>query len=486
MPVTNATNIPTDAVGYAEHIASQPVKKTRKPRKPKVPVKPEWMSQAVWDAFNAPVPTVELRSYVVYDQFDNEIIITEEHSDYSTEWRTDSVNGRKLKDPICFAGGYYTRSTIQTLGVVTCTVCKAICSRDHVVDGECAFCNKTIQFISSKTSPPGGWKKFTTGSGNYLDSVMVGIELEIELPLDVEFDHIVRTIPWYLPICYTTDGSLRHGYEINSHMMSVEWIRANNRQLSHMFSELKRIGATHISHNGQETAGMHIHIDNTIFKRDNQDILRDLLEPHKKLCQLMSRRSEERFNHWCWKGPDCGYDYIGKRNNERTWENRGFSSDALLSNPEALPMYVDWCLVLGHISRFPHKYYNKTLSFTLHNLGFTELHDWIESQETMREFLYVVPEPEISANPFTSDNHGRIIHATYNGERVVGVMVYVHSTQNQIQVCGRIGGRFIDRANISKSDVTYMEGVDLVITDVYAYLEKHAELTNESETQQCA
>lgn len=292
----------------------------------------------------------------MYRGNDTTMTITEESPHYDSLC-TDSHDGQRLLDAIPYKGGYYRMATLKLAhNALACSACHAVCAAAHLVTGRCSECRGETVEIDGKNSPPDGWRKYGQ------DTPYFGIEFECEFPNPTPetringlqaFREIVRQGEWYLPLAFTYDSSLRNGVELNTHMMTLDYLRANNHLITHTIGRLKEAGASQngVQRDGslQETAGLHVHIDIDAINIGNQSHLQKWLVAIRDFLLEFSFRSENRFHHNC----ESGYSYFGQRNKSYTWECRGFSSKLLLEHPDALPHICAWVDTLAYVSRNP-------------------------------------------------------------------------------------------------------------------------------------
>jgi len=318
-------------------------------KKPKYVFTPETLARLA-----TPVPEVTLQYHTVYDRAGNTRQLTEESVEFDRLSR-DAHDNAYLSSWITYEGKNYRQSTLEIAhNALTCGGCYAVCARSHLIDNRCTDCRKETERICGKGSPDSGWRRFGTGTPYF------GIEFECELPklpsgangVDT-FKEVIKRAEWYLPVAYTSDSSLVHGVELNTHMMTLEYLKTNNHLITHSIGQLKAAGASHLAGigtlNERETSGLHVHVDIGAINVQHESKLYDWLKAIRPFLMQFSFRSADKFEYYC----EGGYKYFGQRNKIQTWECRGFSSRILLEHPEALPHICAWVDTLCYVSRNP-------------------------------------------------------------------------------------------------------------------------------------
>ena len=183
---------------------------------------------------------------------------------------------------------------------------------------------------------------------------------------------------WYLPLAYTADCSLTHGVELNTHMMTLEYLKTNQHLITHTMERLVAGGATHLA-DGYPTSGVHVHVDRSSICQNNNDLIQTWLKSIRPFLLQFSFRTEDRFNHYC----ERSYKYFGARNNGNTWECRGFSSELVLKHPDSVYHICAWVATMAYVSRNPWLIFN-TPAEALCVAGYSETATYI------REVLRVV------------------------------------------------------------------------------------------------
>jgi len=182
-------------------------------------------------------------------------------------------------------------------------------------------CNGLIQGHNYKPSP-----NFFTNSKSKTN-IFFGFELEVELPskqnrYDAAQEMLEVINSDYQIFYLKEDGSIKHGFEIVSHPMTWDFIRADSFQ--NTLSELEQ----HCEDNGIKshdttTCGFHIHASKNYFSTLHIFKLLSFVFNESNFYSVLlpvSQRSEKSFNHWATIY-DSGQTIIEKTKDKRT-DNR--------------------------------------------------------------------------------------------------------------------------------------------------------------------
>lgn len=146
----------------------------------------------------------------------------------------------------------------------------------------------TIQNYSYKPSP----EFFKV---NPDDKVFFGIELEVERTNSKIDPNRMAGMISGDHLYFKKDGSISNGFEIVSHPLSYEWIKANEDTFKTMCNLLADSGYRSYD---STTCGMHIHVSKNLFTTWHLYRFMKFFQDNKSFVIKVSQRKEDQFNRW--------------------------------------------------------------------------------------------------------------------------------------------------------------------------------------------
>ena len=285
---------------------------------------------------------------------------------------------------LCYGDPIYTDSNLVKYSeesqlpntIVRCASCHKIHDVHSTV---CPHCGG-VSDLGTHQTPPTGWLPQVVNSQD--QSPCFGFEIEMEFPQNLHpFDTVrkaIRETGVAIPGFLERDSSLRNGAELVTHPMSYAYIVKNNDNFKRLILKLIELGANKMSWAGSENAGLHVHIN----RPSRQEQIRDdqWYEESYDLRLKMSGRSEDKMSAYCGsKNGRHGYNYIGNRNKDSTWEFRGAGFGFLMQHPDGLPHMAAWAQCMGNM--FSNEAYrvelrNKSFYDILTKFEFTDSAEW--------------------------------------------------------------------------------------------------------------
>ena len=280
-----------------------------------------------------PVASINIQD----DDHPSGLVITE---DMRTTWagvfRCAYDQSPHISRRVTLDGKVYYRGNIKKAGLHTCELCGITSNKPINVDSR-GFCDRCrVSKASPKQAPHMGW---IVSRANATDvSPTFGFELELEAIRNSKSydspqtyaEDVIRKVEGHPPIVSTTDSSLTNGCEMVSHPLSYDWINENNHTLATMFKELRKDFRAE-DYGGEHKASFHVHVSKEIFN-DAPEITTllnvDWVNYHFDFLVALSGRPSSSFKKWC----TGGYKYIAPRNQQNTWECRGFSNHAIFDH----------------------------------------------------------------------------------------------------------------------------------------------------------
>jgi hypothetical protein len=260
--------------------------------------------------------------------------------------------------------------------IVRCEYCGKIHDVQSTV---CPHCGG-VSDLGAHQTPPNGWLPQTVNSSD--QSPLFGFEIEMEFPeMSHPFDTVrkaIRETGIAIPGFLERDSSLRNGAELVTHPMSYDYIVKHNDDFKRLILKLIELGANKMSYRGAESAGLHVHINRPC--RQEQITDDQWYEESYSLRTKMSGRIEEKMNACCGgRNGRSGYNYIGNRNKENTWEFRGAGFGFLMQHPDGLPHMAAWAQCMGNM--WSNEGYRRELRYKsfydiLTKFEFTESAEW--------------------------------------------------------------------------------------------------------------
>lgn len=153
--------------------------------------------------------------------------------------------------------------------------------------------NETIKDYGHKPTPI-----FHRVAGDELQPTL-GIELEVErMASEIDQNRMARQIakPHHY---FKTDGSIENGFEIVTHPMTEDWIKAHKPDFSEVLGHLRN--AKYKSYQ-TSTCGIHIHVSRDSFSTWHLYRFMKFFYENKRFILLISQRKEENLNQWAKLG----------------------------------------------------------------------------------------------------------------------------------------------------------------------------------------
>lgn len=212
--------------------------------------------------------------------------------------------------------------------------------------GCCINCVSKIKKIRAKSIRD--WTSYKLKLDNEPeDSIYFGIEFEYCVesgmdPFDIAneankkiMDEFGKPIPAF--IC--SDSSLTNGAELNFWPMTLAYYMSVKHIIEKFIDIMREKGISYgcvANEEFKEQAGIHIHVTNPCDS--NQNVFNKYENMFKHFFVKWSGRSLDKYDRYCG-----GYFRLfSKRNNDSTWEYRGYSSKNVINNPSLLLLYIQF------------------------------------------------------------------------------------------------------------------------------------------------
>ncbi len=203
---------------------------------------------------------------------------------------------------------FYTVTCGTEINRVVCSSCAdgyeycERCQTLHLCGDSCSWCN-TDRVHEYSFTPPLKYLRHE----NSTEELYLGVELEIDSNTDRgDVNAALRLLPdWTYP---KHDSSLRNGFEIVTHPMSLLWFNNHAHELCGKFAQLCNMG---YSSGECGTCGVHIHLSRVAFGHLHLYKFLYLVYNYPSLTLMLSQRAYGRLNRWA-NGEDSSHGLISR------------------------------------------------------------------------------------------------------------------------------------------------------------------------------
>jgi hypothetical protein len=207
-------------------------------------------------------------------------------------WRT--IHIAVLGDDVCHLG--CVEGLLRARSYQVCDICYTI----YAAGSTCPFCEESTQTIRDYSYTPAELCFHDTPNSS--SELFFGIELEIERcdahygPMDNNTRSHTAGLSLVPNWCYTKyDSSVRFGFEIVTHPMSLSWMQTEIHTLVDNFRTLRDLGYRSAD---VGTCGMHIHMSKIAFTHAQLYKFMYMVYAHPSFSLLLSQRSMASFERW--------------------------------------------------------------------------------------------------------------------------------------------------------------------------------------------